>query len=191
MIREILIITTIALFITGCSSTPSCLNIVPPEVNLTGEKTVIERQIVGDYEELEEDAWTISSVKRPSTGTTPGGKNAGDPEIIKSMRIMESLLESISIFKKEGAIGEANTGYLEYMKTARIDSNKNLKRQVLSLIKTENSSRKTIFLRTTMTSGKYDNVKASEFGKEYAKEQRALAKKGEWIQTASGNWVRK
>ena len=49
--------------LTGCSSGPSCITVTPPKVNMTTEKTAIERQIIGEYRELEKDAWAISSAR--------------------------------------------------------------------------------------------------------------------------------
>ncbi len=178
-------------FIWGCSSTPSCLNVVPPKVNLTGEKTVIERQIIGDYEEIEKDAWAVSSVKRPSTGTEPEVKKTADSEMLKAMNIREKNLPIIRDHKNSGALGESNKGYLSYIKNEKYESNRLLKNQLLDLIKSENSARKTIFTRATLTGGKPDEAKASAFGAEFSRELQALAQKNDWIQNNEGNWVRK
>jgi len=186
----ILILCGAAIF-TGCSSTPSCLNVVPPKVNLTGEKTVIERQIIGDYRELEKGAWTVSSVKRPSTGTNPEGNRTGDPELIRAINIREQNLKIIRDYKNEGAIGETNAGYISYIKNAKCESNRLLKNQLMGIIKKENSARKTIFVRVTSVKGKPDDVKSKAYAGEFANEMKALAMKNDWVQDNNGNWVRK
>ncbi len=180
-----------AMFVSSCSSSPSCLNVVPPKVNLTGEKTVIERQIIGDYQEIEKNAWAISSVKRPSTGTNPKGVRKGDAKLIAAMEIREQHLNEIGEYKKDGALGESNTGYLKYIKVAKYESDRLLKKQLMKIMQEENVARRTIFLRCTLSAGKEDETRAAAFGKTFAKERAALANKNDWIQESSGQWVRK
>ena len=80
MTWRFLILAPAVFLITGCASSSSCISIVPPPVNLTGEKTSVERQIVGDYEEIEKDAWAISSVKTSVSDTRQEGSYAvSDP----------------------------------------------------------------------------------------------------------------
>ncbi len=188
---SIIILLSATVLMTGCSSAPSCINVVPPKVNLTGEKTVIERQIVGDYQEIEKNAWAISSVKRPSTGTTPGGVPKGDGKLIAAMNTRERLLSEIGEYKKEGALGESKSGYLTYIKTSKYESDKLLKKQLMGVMQEENGARKTIFLRCTLSAGKEDRERAAIFGKNFAEEMKALANKNDWIQKSNGQWVRK
>ena len=90
----------------GCSSGPSCITVVPPTINLTGEKTVIERQIVGDYRELEKDAWSISSVKTTTGKSASQGQISGDPEIVKAVKIRDYL--SILLIEQFYNTGDEN-----------------------------------------------------------------------------------
>ena len=179
--------------LTGCKSTPSCLTVVPPEINLTGEKTVIERQIVGDYMELEKDAWTVSSI-RTTVGKTEGGaQGSGDPEIIKAVKVREFHSGKIREYKSEGAIGETSAGYISYIEASQYESSPELKKVLLSVIDEENKARKDIFVKTLSKSGAKEPSKneIDSFGKIFAEEQRALAQKGDWIQDNSGKWSRK
>ena len=34
-----------------------------PEVHVTGEKTALEREVIGTYHEMEEDTWMIASTR--------------------------------------------------------------------------------------------------------------------------------
>ncbi|HPS86949.1 MAG TPA: DUF1318 domain-containing protein [Spirochaetota bacterium] len=195
MFKKFIIITAAAAAIitAGCSSTPSCINIVPPNVNLTGEKTVIERQIVGDYMELEKDAWTISSVKTAVAKKNLSGKMSGDPELFKYMKVREFHYDKIKEYKSEGALGEANTGYVQYMETKKYESSPAEKKILLTVIDEENRARKKIFDRLIFISKGSEPEKAEIdfFGKVFAEEQRGLASKDEWIQENSGKWGRK
>jgi len=188
-----IIFTLAGYTLSGCKSTPSCLTVVPPEINLTGEKTVIERQIVGDYMELEKDAWTVSSI-RTTVGKTEGGaQGSGDPEIIKAIKVREFHAAKIREYKTEGVAGETSSGYVSYIEASQYESSPELKKVLITVIDEENKARKDIFVKTLTKSGVKEPGKSEvdSFGKIFAEEQRALAQKGDWIQDNSGKWTRK
>ena len=196
MNKNIIIIISAIILVslyTGCSSVPSCITVVPPTINLTGEKTVIERQIIGDYRELEEDAWSISSVKTTTGRSASQGQISGDPEIVKAVKIRDYISDKVMAYKKEGAIGESATGYVVYRETKKYESSADFKKALMLVIEDENSARKTIFTRSLMNIEGVEpgKVKVENFGKLFAEEQRAIAEKGDWIQDDSGRWIRK
>jgi len=196
MKKIFLIITFMSLIfytLTGCKSSPSCCLIAPPEINLTGEKTVIERQIVGDYMELEKDAWTVSSVKTTAVKKNTSGRMSGDPELFKFIKVREFHYDKIREYKGEGALGEGNNGYIQYMETKKYESSPAEKKILLTVIDEENRARKEIFTRSILLSKGSEPEKAEidSFGKGFAEEQRGLASKDEWIQDNSGKWGRK
>lgn len=196
MKKNIIIIISAIILIsiyTGCSSVPSCITVVPPAISLTGEKTVIERQIVGDYRELEKDAWTISSVKTTTGRSASQGQISGDPEIVKAVKIRDYISDKLIAYKKEGSVGEGGDGFVAYRETKKYESSSDLKKALILVIEEENKSRKTIFTRSLMNIEGVEpgKVKVENFGKLFAEEQRAVAEKGDWIQDNSGRWTRK
>lgn len=196
MKKNIIIIISAIILIsiyTGCSSVPSCITVVPPAISLTGEKTVIERQIVGDYRELEKDAWSISSVKTTTGRSATQGQISGDPEIVKAVKIRDYISDKILAYKKEGALGESASGYVVYRETKKYESSSDFKKALTLVIDEENNARKTIFTRSLINieGTEPGKVKVENFGKLFAEEQRAIAEKGDWIQDNSGRWIRK
>ena len=192
--RNIIIIATaLVAFFVKCSSAPSCINIVPPDVILTGEKTVVERHLVGDYMELEKDAWTVSSVKTVVAKKSSSGKIAGDPELLKYIKVRDFHYDKIKEYKTEGALGETSTGLIKYMETKKYESSPAEKKILLTLVEEENKARQEIFSRSVLISkGSEPNKGEIEsFAKGFAEEQRSLASKDEWIQENSGKWIRK
>lgn len=176
------------------STVPSCITIEIPTPTITGEKTVIERQIVGDYRELEKDAWMLSSVKtniqrKRGTASIIGG----DRILFRAMKIREFHLDKIREYKNNGAIGEGNHGYIVYRQVSRYEQDRDLKGILLRVIGEENRARKIIFRRSLERSGieKPGEKEMIGFGRIFAKEQRALAQTHDWIQEESGSWVRK
>ncbi|MCL2154693.1 MAG: YdbL family protein [Leptospirales bacterium] len=177
----------------SCSSSPSCCSISPPDVHITGEKTVIERQIIGDYMEIEKDAWTLSSVRTTVGQRNISGKMAGDPELFKYMKIREFHYDKIKEYKSEGAIGETNGGLIQYMETKKYEVSPAEKKILLTVIDEENQARREIFSRSIYLSkgSTPENSEINTFGRAFAEEQRGLSAKGEWIQQNSGKWERK
>lgn len=189
-----ILISAAAVIESGCSSFPSCCVISPPRVSLTGDKTIIERQIVGDYKELEKDAWAVSSSKTTVSGTDTGSTvSAADPEIFRAMKIREYNDEKIRGYKNDGALGETNSGYVQYISADKYQADKEGREAINRLIVEENSARRLIFTRTLMNMNKIapsaDHIDA--FGKLFAEEQRAAARKNDWVQDKSGRWIKK
>jgi hypothetical protein len=175
------------------ASIPSCIEIVPPEIQLTGEKTVIERQMVGDYRELERDAWMVSSAKTNVSKSKGSPLAGGDEALFTAMKVREFNADKIRGYKNEGAIGESANGLVAYIQNQRYEASPSLKALLLRVIEDENAARNRIFERSLTKSSKEKatDEQIQVFGKKFAQEQVALAIKNDWIQEKSGQWVRK
>lgn len=203
-IKAILLIAiaTILLFeLTACSSdrsclrdVPGCLEITPPTIRLTGEKTPVENQIVGEYNELEQDAWSVSSVKtNVNRGEKSQSVRADDEQLLRAIKIREFNSERIREYKNDYALGESNSGYIVYKSNSKYDNNKEARDLINRLISEENKARETIFIRTLILSGVKEPTKENiaSRGTAFADEQRALSQKNDLIQEKSGEWVKK
>jgi len=161
---------------------------------MTGQKTVIERQIVGDYEELEKDSWIVSSVKttvqEPRGSSTPA---TADRELFMAMKLRDFHMEKIRDYKDEGAIGEANSGLIAYRDLKKYEDSRLDKIKLMKVINKENDARKIIFERTLLQLNKKQPTREeiNNFAALFAMEQMQKAKKDDWIQDNTGRWVRK
>jgi len=187
----LLCVLGVALPLLRCASgtIPSCIEIAPPEINLTSQKTVVERHIVGDYKELERDAWIVSSVQTNMSRRTV----SRDRVLFEAMSTRDSLRQKIREFKDEGAVGETSKGYLKYIGTPKYQRDAALRSSLMGVVDQENQARKTVFQRVLVRSGKKvpSERDIDEFGSRFAGEQRAFAKENDWIQDTSGRWDRK
>ncbi|MBP7603301.1 MAG: DUF1318 domain-containing protein [Spirochaetes bacterium] len=194
-------LAAIAAAATGCASgksciadVPSCLEISPPDIHLTGEKTVIERQIVGDYRELERDAWIVSSVKTDvARSRGPAVVMGGDEALLRAVKIREFNEAKIRAYKDEGAVGEASTGLAVYLPQKRYESDASRRAALMRVLEDENAARRTIFERSVARAGTGEPSRrdVDAFGAAFAEEQAALARKNDWVQEKTGKWVRK
>lgn len=180
--------------LTGCSSGPSCISITPPRVNITTEKTIIERQIIGEYKELEKDAWTISSARTLARGDGTGTALMGsDKKLFVAMKIREFHHGQIRKYKNEGVLGEAITGLIVYRPLKKYEANGVEKNILLKITINENRARTTLFTRSLFLLHEKDPSRAqvSAFGILFADEQRTIAHKNDWIQEKNGRWIQK
>ena len=182
------LVIPVAVLSTACT-------IVPPKISITGEKTVIERQIIGEYRELEPDAWVVSSVKTLPRET--GEKQAvtgSDEELVTAIKIRQFHKDKVARYKSEGAMGEAFTGLVAYRPVEQYEKKKEEKDILMAVIKNENDARLVIFRRSLFLREKKEPTKdeVDNFGRTvFAAEQRELAGSGEWIQDAGERWIRK
>ncbi len=169
-------------------------SIVPPKITLTGDKTVIERQITGDYQELESDAWVVSSVKTmPSESAGNQDLFAADDQLMKAINTRKFHSSRIAAYKKEGAAGEAYTGLLVYRTLSSYENSPKEKKILLAVIENENRARREIFTRSLYLQNKKtpSEQEILAFGRNFAAGQRSSAVPGEWIQNENGKWSQK
>ncbi|MGQ9842244.1 MAG: DUF1318 domain-containing protein [Spirochaetota bacterium] len=167
---------------------PSCIEIHPPTIHITGEKTALERQLIGEYREIEKDAWVTSTVMVPSKGERRAMVST-DEAMLLAIKIRELNEDKIRAYKDMGIIGEMNNGYVGIVDPRKLQSMKE-GAAIRSLVNGENNARQMIFIKSSDSKNAKDS-NAIQFGYDFAKEQHAKAKKGDWIQKEDGSWVRK
>lgn len=174
-----------------------CLNklagLVDVNVQVVDEKTLLERQILGAYENLEKDLVMVASVRSvdtqgrlvPLPDFPPGQRKA-----LEALRIREFYRDDVEALKKEGVAGEGKDGFLVTLPDApKLDA----KRAALAknVIEQENTARRALIDRILETN---ETLKADDRGKVervFAQMNRDAAKDGEWIQGEDGAWTRK
>jgi uncharacterized protein YdbL (DUF1318 family) len=166
--------------------------IVAPEVKLTGEKTIIENQIIGEYKEIEPDAWAVSTMKT-YTAKQKTSVVSADPVFMGAMKMRELNEDAVRRFKNDEAAGEASSGYMAYRAQQKYETDKDLKKIIMNVINDENKARKTIFERSIILSGKEkpSDAEIAALAKRFADDERSRAQKNDWIQGNDGQWQRK
>jgi uncharacterized protein YdbL (DUF1318 family) len=180
------IITGIVFLITGCV-------IAPPEIRLTGEKTLVENQIIGEYREIEDDAWAVSSVKTGVQRQEGIQVLSGDEVFTKAMQIRELNESALRRYKDEGSVGEMITGLVSYIKIDKYEKDNDARKTLLGIVDDENKARHTVFERSLAVTGKRKPTEdeISQMGKKFAEDEQSRALKNDWIQGSDGKWQRK
>lgn len=173
----------IVILIFGCS-------IRAPEVKVSGEKTTLEKQILGTYEELERDAQVIAS-SRLVEGEKRALISLEKKRILDALRNRRSNRADIEDLKKDGVIGEDNRGFLQIMPTDKLEKDPEYKAMVTRLVERENRDRQVIMdwiiaVNTYLKEKERDKIYAV-----VAKINQRKAEPGTWIQLDDGQWVKK
>lgn len=130
-----LLFFVITLFLFSCT-------IKMPEIKITGERTTLEKQILGEYMQIEDQQWFLISERSLSSADFSRGKNR---EMIGAVRERIFLRDDINEFKIKGYLGEDTTSFIVLypeFDTTSITA-KDLSRVNL-IVEKENSARGTI-----------------------------------------------
>ena len=167
----------------GCS-------VKAPEVKITGEKTALENQIIGTYEEIEQDSWTIASVRSAS----PDKRQTVSEEKKKVLTAVQNRRfnkDDVNEMKRDGVIGESNLGMLVVRDAEKLSNNADYQRRVDKVISDENRDRKIIIERTTQVNEQVSKAEENRVLKVFAKIFQDESESNTWIQTEDGTWIKK
>lgn len=96
-----------------------CCSIVIPPVTLTGSKTAVEKQILGDSAELEKDVWMVASARTASRVKMDYSEEETQKETVEekglayeAFLILETFGKKLRELKKDRVVGENNKGLL-------------------------------------------------------------------------------
>jgi uncharacterized protein YdbL (DUF1318 family) len=173
----------VVFIVAGCS-------VKAPEVNITGEKTALENQVIGTYREIEQDAWTLASVR----SATPGQQPTMSQEkklVFEAVQGRKFNRDDIDEFKNAEIIGENNKGLVEIRDTKKLDADPELKNRVTTIVDNENKYRKIIMDRIVLLNEQAAEAGTDNVGKIFAKMNQDSSEAGALIQGDDGKWLKK
>jgi len=180
-------ILSIPIFMTGCSG--SLFNI---NLQVIGEQTALERQVLGSYADIGRDLGSYSSVR----GVDPNGDLTEPPEVTTSqeaafaaLRNQEYNSDDVRSILNAQIAGTNSEGFLEQRNNLP-DVYFLTEDQVEQLIEEENNDRRVLFdrLKETVT---YSPDQESEIISIFATINQEKAPNGTLIENEDGDWVTK
>ena len=170
----------------------SCGKLVDVDVTVVDQKTALENQILGSYEELGNEMVLLASVRsvdengklKPVAKTPPAKLKA-----IKAMQRMEFNRDDIQRFKKLGIAGEKNDGLLMFFETEETKKDLQLNAFAQALVKEENEDREIVLNRVISTNIRFSPEDLPKVKRIYANLNRDNALSGEKIQLEDGIWA--
>jgi hypothetical protein len=204
------------ILLAGCICARCFGTIVVPPVTITGQKTAIEKQIIGEQTELEKDVWMISSAKTAEHAELDNKpkeirrsmeqENANTYRAFLKFELFSGYLTQL---KKDRVVGENNKGYVSNLLGEKAEipdeirkkySSENadepeLGRPYRTLIQTvkEINEARTLAARGYVQNQKRANKTFKATEKEVLASQKdkyqQAALKGEVVQTDEGTWT--
>ena len=173
-----------ALWFAACSG-----KLVDVNVTIVDQKTALENQILGSYEELGNDMLLLASVRsvdeegnlKTVTEIPPGKREA-----IRAMQRQEFNRDDIQSFKQEGIAGEGQDGLLMFFENKRTKKDAQFRTFARAIIKEENEDRLAILRRIVATNENFSEGDLPKVQKIFAGLNSDNAKPGEKIQLANG-----
>ncbi len=169
----------------------ACGKLVDVNVTVVDQKTALENQILGSYEELGNEMLLLASVrsvdeegKLKSVQAVPPGKM----KAIRAMQRQEFNRDDIQSFKQAGIAGEGNEGLLIFFEDDRTRQDEVFRKFATTLIAEENEDRLTLLERAIATSPSFKEDDLPRVKKIFASLNRDNAIKGDKIQREDGGW---
>ena len=180
--KRIEIILLLALIGVSCS-------IKAPEVRVTGEKTALEREVIGTYQQLQEDTWMIASKRSASNETVTVAPEK--QRVLDALQQQKFNKDDVDEFKKKGYVGENNQGILEIRESKDLKANPGTKTLVDQIVKEENASREVIMNRVVEINESLKQSVRQSILAIFAQMNQDNSPVGTWIQRQLGDWVKK
>ncbi|MBN1482765.1 DUF1318 domain-containing protein [candidate division KSB1 bacterium] len=162
-------------------------SIKSPEFTITGQRTALEQQVLGDYKQLMANAVSTTSVRMGSDGAQPDSPQR--QAILQSVQNQRFNKDEIDELKREKVVGENNRGYLEVRPTTKYDENQDYSVMVDKLVNEENRDRRIIYQRVLLMSHASENEQ--DVYAIFANMQIDQSPPGTWIQLANNEWIEK
>jgi hypothetical protein len=177
--------TLLLALLTGCGG---------PLVGVTvvDERTALENQVLGTYQELNQQVMLVASVryidpkgKLKQTQELPQGKK----DVVRALQRVSFNKDDLNRYKSLGLIGENNEGGITLLEPEKVEPSD--RAFVDNLIKEENEDRLAIMSRIIETNETLSSTDLPRVHKMFAALNRDKALNGERIQLESGKWIQK
>lgn len=177
------------LFLLALAGMVGC-SIKAPEVHVTGEMTALEREVLGTYQEMEEDTWMIAST-RAARGDAEVRISPEKRKVLDALQEQKFNKDDIDEFKREGYVGEGNAGLLVIRTSKELEEDTDRLAFVQEIVAEENRDREIIMERVIELNDALQDSKRSEIQGIFARMNQEGSPQGTWIQEEGGDWVRK
>lgn len=161
-------------------------------VTVIDERTALENQVLGTYQELNQQVMLLASVRyidskgklKQTQELPPGKKN-----VVRALQRVSFNKDDLNRYKSLGIIGENNKGGITLLEPEKVELSG--RAFVDNLIKEENEDRLVIMSRIIETNETLSSTDVARVQKMFAALNRDKALKGEHVQLDSGKWIQK
>ncbi len=168
---------------------------VRANIQVVDQRTALENQIIGSYEELSKDLQLLSSVR-----AVPHASDKDRPDrrplsklrtlALKARQIQQFIQDDIDSLKEAGCLGESRHASIE-ARPCDLSSDPHQEQLIKRVIAMENSARKTLLEFVIGTSPNLTEEDRAVLIETWARMRRQKAESGQWIQEQDGTWQKK
>ncbi len=171
-----------------------CKSLADIDITIVGTRSALENQILGTYQELNNEMLLLASVRAIDTD----GRLVAQPPLSDDKRQALAALQSrafnkddIERFQATGWAGENKEGLLTYFADATLNADPSQAAFVQEIIAEENRDRLVLMHRILSTQEQFTAQDLPKVQQIFAALNRDNAKPGARIEQADGTWVRK
>jgi uncharacterized protein YdbL (DUF1318 family) len=161
-------------------------------VTVVDERTALENQVLGTYQELNQEVMLVASVryidpkgKLKQTAELPPGKK----EVARALQRISFNKDDLNRFKAMGVVGENTKGGVSLLSPEKVPAKD--KAFLDNLLKEENEDRLVVMHRVVETNETLTPQDLPKVHNMFAALNRDKAMKGEWVQLENEKWVQK
>jgi uncharacterized protein YdbL (DUF1318 family) len=174
--------------LTGCQS------LADVDITIVGGRSALENQVLGTYQELNNDVLQLASVRSIDTS----GKLVAQEPLSDDKRQALAALQSqafnkddILRFRAQGWAGENRQGLLTYFPEAALSADARQVEFVQTIIAQENRDRMVLMQRVIATNAQLAESDFPQVQTIFAALYRDQARSGDRLQREDGTWMRK
>lgn len=161
-------------------------------VTVVDERTALENQVLGTYQELNQEVMLVASVRYidpkgnlKQTAELPPGKK----EVARALQRISFNKDDLNRFKALGLVGENIKGGVSLLAPEKVPAEE--KAFLLNLLKEENEDRLVVMNRVVETNETLSLQDLPKVHKMFASLNRDKAVEGEWVQLENEKWIQK
>lgn len=162
-----------------------------PEVRITGEKTALEKEILGTYFLMREDTWMLASTRDQAISKSFPPMSPEKKLVLDALREQAFNRDDIQEFKREGWVGEKNDGNLIIRESTVKNLPQDQRRLVEEIVQEENRDRQIVVERLIQLNDALKQVLPSEIARVLARIYQEDSPPKTWIETPEGKWLQK
>ncbi len=183
--------------LAAASGTAGCSLLIPDvkvNVNVYDQRTQLENQVRGTYEELSDELLLVASVR----GIDPNGKLTKPPplapgkeEALRAAQSREFNRDDLEQAMSQGCAGEASDGSVTPRPCAQTEQDPRYKAFTEAILAEENADRLVLMRRVIATNSDLTEKDLDQVRKVFADVNRENARAGWWVQQVDGSWTKK
>lgn len=166
---------------------------VRARIQVIDERTALENQILGSYQELDRDLQMVASVR----AVDAQGQRRGPPSFteiraraVAARQTQQFQLDDVEELKNAGCLGETRTNRLAG-RPCPLLAQPDVAARIERLVQAENDARADLLAFVLATSPDLTETDRKQLAQTWARMNHEQARPGHWIENDQGEWARK